>query len=59
MHFSPTGITISKMVPVIHGVQHRMISVDNFFCIFEIFIFCFVVAILNRMQAVEAMYSLP
>ena len=27
-----------------HGVQRRMISVD-FFCIFEIIIFCFVVAI--------------
>ena len=28
-----------------NGVQRRMISVDNFFCIFEIIIFCFVVAI--------------
>ena len=28
-----------------YGVQRRMISVDNFFRIFEINIFCFVVAI--------------
>ena len=44
-----------------HGVQHRMISVDNFFCIFEIIIFCFVVtvAICDLVHAVEAMYSLP
>ena len=28
-----------------HGVQHRMISVDNFFLFFEIIIFYFVVAI--------------
>ena len=42
-----------------HGVQHRMISVDNFFCIFEIIIFCFVVAICDLVHAVEVMYSLP
>ena len=29
----------------IHGVQRRMISVDNFVRIFEIIMFCFVVAI--------------
>ena len=29
----------------VYGVQRRMISVDNFFRIFEIIIFCFVVAI--------------
>ena len=32
---------------------------DNFFCIFEIIIFCFVVAICDLLHAVEAMYSLP
>ena len=31
---------------ITHGVQRRMISVDNFFRIFEIIIFCFVVAII-------------
>ena len=28
-----------------HGVQRKMISVDNFFVFFEIIIFCIVVAI--------------
>ena len=36
-----------------------MISVDNFFRIFETVIFCFVVAICDLGQAVEAMYGLP
>ena len=31
----------------------------HFFCIFEIIIFCFVVAICDLVHAVEAMYSLP
>ena len=43
----------------LHGVQRRMISVDNFFRIFEIIIFSFVVAICDLVHAVEAMYSLP
>ena len=43
----------------LHGVQRRMISVDNFFRIFGIIIFCFVVAICDLVHAVEAMYSLP
>ena len=34
-----------------------MISVDNFFRIFEIIIFCFVVAICDLVHAVEAMYA--
>ena len=38
-----------------HGVQRRMISVDNFFCIFEIIIFCFDVAICDLVYTVEAM----
>ena len=42
-----------------HWVQRRMISVDNFFCIFEIIIFCFVVAICDLVHAVEVMYCLP
>ena len=40
------------------GVQRMMISVDNFFCIFEIIIFCFVVAICDLVHAVEATYGL-
>ena len=39
-----------------HGVQRKMISVDNFFRIFEIIIFCFGVAICDL---VEATYGLP
>ena len=42
-----------------HGVQHMMISVVIFFRIFEIFIFCSVVAICDLVHAVEAMYGLP
>ena len=36
-----------------HGVQRRMISVLIFFRIFEIFIFCFVVAICDLVHTVE------
>ena len=42
-----------------HGVQRRMISVVIFFRIFEIIIFCFVVAICELVHAMEAMYGLP
>ena len=42
-----------------HGVQHKMFSVDNIFRIFEIIIFCFVVAICDLMHAVGATYGLP
>ena len=45
-----------------HRVQCRMISVVNFFVIFWIIIFCFVVAIcdlVHAVEAVEAMYGLP
>ena len=41
----------------IHGVQRRMISVD-FFRIFEIIIFCFVVAIYDLVQDVETIFYL-
>ena len=41
------------------GMQHRMISVVNVFRIFEIIIFCFVVAICDLVHAVEAMHDLP
>ena len=40
-----------------HRVQRRMISVDNFFCIFEI-IFCFVVAICDLVHVVETIFYL-
>ena len=32
---------------------------DQFFCIFEIIIVCFVVAICDLVHAVEAMYGIP
>ena len=41
-----------------HRVQRRMISVVNFFLIFEIIIFCFAVAICDLVHTVEAMYGL-
>ena len=42
----------------LHGVQRRMISVVIFFRIFEIIIFCFVVAICDLVHPVKAMYGL-
>ena len=41
-----------------HGVQRRMISVDNFFLIFEIIIFCFVVAICDLVHDVVTIFHL-
>ena len=41
-----------------HGVQPRMISVDNFFVFFEIIIFCFVVAICGLVHDVETIFHL-
>ena len=41
-----------------HGVQRRMISVDNFFRIFEIINFCFVVAICDLVHDVETIFHL-
>ena len=40
-------------------MQRRIISGVNFLGIFEIIIFCFVVAIYDLVHAVEAMYDLP
>ena len=47
------------MMSHVHGVQRRMISVDNCFRIFEIIIFCFVVSICDLVHAMKSMYSLP
>ena len=41
-----------------HGVQRRMISVDNFFCIFEIIIFCCVVVICDLVHDVKTIFHL-
>ena len=41
-----------------HGVQRRMISVVNFFRIFDIIIFCFVVAICDLVHDVETIFHL-
>ena len=41
-----------------HGVQRRMISVDNCFCIFEIINFCFVVAICDLVHGVETIFHI-
>ena len=42
-----------------HGMQRRMISVVNYFRIFDIIIFCFVVAVCDLVHDVESMYGLP
>ena len=41
-----------------HGVQCRMIFSGQFFCIFEIIIFCFVVAICDLVRDVENIFHL-
>ena len=42
-----------------HGMQRRMISVDDFFSrIFEIIIFCCVVAICDQVHDVETIFHL-
>ena len=40
------------------GCKHMMISVDNFFRIFEIIIFCFVFAICDLVHDVEIIFHL-
>ena len=52
-------LTMTNFMLLNHEVQHRMISVVKFFRIFEIIIFCFVVAICDLVHVVEAMYGLP
>ena len=42
----------------IHGVQGRIVLVDNFFRIFQIIIFCFVADICNTVHDVEAIHDL-
>ena len=41
-----------------HGVQRRTFSVDYFFCIFEIIIFCCVVSICDLVHDVETIFHL-
>ena len=43
----------------LHGVQRKIISVDNFFVFLRFFFFCFDVAICDIVHAVEATYDLP
>ena len=45
-------------IEFVHAVQRRMISVDNFFCIFEIIIFCCVVAICDLVHDVKTIFHL-
>ena len=54
-----TSCWYSSEAQHLHGVQRRMISVDNFFVFFRSLFFCFVVAICDLVHAVEAMYDLP
>ena len=43
---------------LLHGVQRMMVLVDNFFRIFQIIIFCFVVDICDLEHEVEAINGL-
>ena len=49
---------ISSNYLLYHGVQRRMNSVDIFFRIFEIIIFCFVVALCHLVHDVETIFHL-
>ena len=44
---------------VLHGVQRRMISVDNFFVFLRLSFFYFVVAICDLVHDVETVFHLP
>ena len=55
----PVPMRAENILILFQWVQRRMISVDNFFLIFEIIIFCFDVAIFGLVRAVRAMYGLP
>ena len=58
-YFKSSGdITEKKKMGHTHGVQRRMISVDNFSVLFEIIIFCFVVAICDLVRDVETIFHL-
>ena len=48
-----------NLILLSHGVQRRMISVDNFFVFLRFLFFCFVVAICDLVHAVKATYGLP
>ena len=49
-------LNYERLAQAKHGVQHRMISVDNFFIFFLIIIFCFVVAICDLVHDVETIF---
>ena len=50
-------VCLPQLAELMHGVQRRMISVDDFFRIFEIIIFC-VVAICYLVHDVETIFHL-
>ena len=41
-----------------HGVQRRMISVDNFFVFLRLLFFCFIVAICDLVHDVETIFHI-
>ena len=55
-----TNVLMSMLICsfFVHGVQRRMISVDNIFRIFEIINFCFDVAICDLVHDVKTMFHL-
>ena len=58
-HCRPRMQELAKALQEVnHGVQRIMISVDNFSRIFEIIIFCCVVAICDLVHDVETIFHL-
>ena len=54
-----SGLTPSPLKHLAkHGVQRRMISVDNFFVFLRLLFFCFVVAICDLVHDVETIFQL-
>ena len=54
----PLPLNHSFAISLTQGVQRRMVSVVNFFLIFEIIVLCFIVAIFDLVHDVEATIEL-
>ena len=58
MWFPTRSITNQAAQLQKHGVQSRIVLVDNFFHFFEINFFCFVFAVSDLVHDVEAIHGL-
>ena len=54
---SYSHVYVQQWVLLYHGMQRRMVLVDNFFRIFQIIIFCFVADICDLVHDVEAIHG--